>query len=305
MDLDDLRVFTTTARTRSLHAAGLELNQTASALSKAIRRLEASLNVPLFDRSAKQLVLNRAGDSLLPRALQLLSFAEQTRSELSGADARVHCRIAAPAMLLWRFGESFSRRLIANFPDSAITLKPMFEDQALAALASGEVDFACITAHAQHSNKHWQSHWQSDPLGAMTMHLSAGIKHPLGAKPGVATATTAELLQYDFACPPRSLLCGMERGAHSDGWRDDQLPRRIRYWVDDLQVLLALVKSGLALAYLPDFAEFDPQLKRILVSDCPYICTEQLYLVHAPTQASGWQRRWVSSVVTGNSPLAG
>ncbi len=302
MDLDDLRVFTTAARTRSLNAAGLELNQTASALSKAIRRLEASLNVPLFDRSAKQLALNRAGNALLPRALQLLSFAEQTRSEMSGVDARVHCRIAAPAMLLWRFAEAFCCGLIADFPDSAMTLKPMFEDQALAALANGEVDFACVTAHAQHSNKHWQAHWQSDALGAMTMHLTAGIKHPLAAHAGAAVATTAQLLQYDFACPPRSLLCGVARGAHSDGWRDDQLPRRIRYWVDDLQVLLGLVKSGLALAYLPDFAELDPQLKRINVSDCPYVCTEQLFLVHAPTQASGWQRRWVSRVVTTKSP---
>ena len=88
-----------------------------------------------------------------------------------------------------------------------------------------------------------------------------------------ALARTSRLLQHDFACPAR----GRTRGAHSDGWREDELPRRIRYWVDDLQVLLSLVKAGLALAYLPDFSEFDTELVRIQVSDCRYTCTERLF----------------------------
>ena len=296
MNLDDLKVFTTVARSSSLAAAAHELNQTASALSKAIRRLEADIGTPLFDRTSKQLSLNRSGVTLLPRALQLLRFSEQTRSELMGADARVHCRIAAPAMLLWRFGESFSRSLIADFPDCAISLKPMFEDAALAALGNGEVDFACVTAAVvTPPNKHWQAHWQADALGNLNMQLSAASGHALALLE--RPASTAEVLQHDFVCPPRSLLCGVVRGAHSDGWRDDQLPRRIRYWVDDLQVLLALVKSGAALAYLPEFALSDPQLKRIEVSDCPYTCSEQLFLVHAPTQASGWHKRLLQRVL--------
>jgi DNA-binding transcriptional LysR family regulator len=290
MNLADLHIFVTVARTTSLALAARECHQTASALSKALRRLETNIRTPLFDRSNKQLVLNRAGQTLLPRAIQLLQFAEQTKSELLGASARVHCRIAAPALLLWRFGSHFSQLVKSAYPDSALSLKPMFEDDALAALANGAVDFACVSsAVIATSNKHWQAHWQADALGSMTMLLTASKKHPLSTRR--RALSTAEILRYDFVCPSRSMICGVSRGSHSDGWRDDQLPRQIRYWVDDLHVLIDLVQSGVALAYLPEFAHTDVELIRLEVADCPYSCSEQLYLVHAPSQASGWQRR--------------
>lgn len=124
------------------------------------------------------------------------------------------------------------------------------------------------------------------PLGEIRMQLAAGPGHPLA---GHSKVTTAEVLQHDFACPRHSLFCGLERGARADGWRDDQLPRRIRYWLDELPLLIALVKAGRALAYLPDFALADtPGLVRLAVSDCPYECVEQVHLVWRPGTASGW-----------------
>ena len=103
-------------------------------------------------------------------------------------------------------------------------------------------------------------------------------------------ASTAQVLEQDFACPSRSLFCGVQRGTRSDGWRDDQLPRRIRYWTDDLQLLLGFVHSGQALAYLPDFALHDPHLARIQVSDCAYTCSEQAWLVWDRSTGGAWQQ---------------
>jgi DNA-binding transcriptional LysR family regulator len=87
------------------------------------------------------------------------------------------------------------------------------------------------------------------------------------------------------------MFCGLERGSRADGWRDDRLPRRIRFWLDDLQLLLALVRSGQALAYVPDFAlAQDPSLVHVAVSDCPYECVEQVHLVWRPATAPLWLR---------------
>ena len=123
------------------------------------------------------------------------------------------------------------------------------------------------------------------------MQLCVGATHALAAAGPVSSGA---LLQYDFACPQHSLLCGVARAAHSDGWRNTEFPRRIRYWVDDLVLLLMLVKSGAALAYLPEFAlKNEPSLRRIEVSDCPYVCEEHVYLVHTPSQALGWQQHMV------------
>jgi DNA-binding transcriptional LysR family regulator len=126
------------------------------------------------------------------------------------------------------------------------------------------------------------------------MQLAAGPGHPLA---GRAEVPTAEVLQHDFACPQHSMFCGLERGGRADGWRDDRLPRRIRFWLDDLQLLINLVRSGQALAYLPDFALAEaPDLVRLTVPDCPYECVEQVHLVWRPATASGWLAAWVEGL---------
>lgn len=294
MELSDLHIFTTVARSPSLAVAAEQLHQTPSALSKALRRLEAAIGVRLFDRSAKQLNLNRAGSQLFPRALELLRMAEQTRSELVGGDAHIQCRIAGPSMLLWRYAAIMGRTLASTTPASALHLQVMFEDQAVQALSNGEIDFALVTPQALTRAATPTTSLQSDTLALMRMVLCAGKSHPLA---DVANPSVAQALEYDFACPPRSMFCGIERAQHSDGWREDAFPRRIRYWVDDLQVLTQLVKAGSALAYLPEFALSDPELRHINLRDCPYQCVEQAVLLHAPTRAHGWQWRFHAAML--------
>ncbi|MYM89604.1 LysR family transcriptional regulator [Rugamonas sp. FT82W] len=304
MNLSDLRVFVSAARRPSLGAAALELHLTPSAVSKALKRLEDSLGKPLFDRSAKQLVLNDSGQLLLARAQTLLALADQAKADLMGERAAVDCRVAGPAILLWRHGQMLSQALRA-YPEASLRMQAMFEDEALAALLRGDINAAIVTGDViEGRGEHWSDEWQVTPLGSVTLHLVAGQQHPLVASLPPAPlleADTAQVLAYDFACPSRSLFCGVQRGARSDGWRDDQLPRKIRYWTDDLQLLLALVKSGEALAYLPDFALADPELRRIHVTDCAFECVEQVALVWNRAKASAWQRELAASLAGYNS----
>ncbi|WP_296000487.1 LysR family transcriptional regulator [Rugamonas sp.] len=292
MNLTDLRIFVSAARRPSLGAAALELHLTPSAVSKALKRLEDSLGKALFDRGARQLVLNDSGHLLLGRAQALLALADQARVDLMGERAAVDCRIGGPAMLLWRHGQMLAQAL-RDYPQGSLRLQALFEDEALAALARGDISAAIVTgAVIEGRGEHWSEDWRVTPLGSVTQHLMAGLNHPLAAQsaPSQAlSATTAQVLAHDFACPSRSLFGGVPRGARSDGWRDDQLPRTIRYWTDDLQLLLSLVKSGAALAYLPDFALADAQLRRIHVSDCAFECVEQVALVWNHASASVWQ----------------
>ncbi|MBJ7314181.1 LysR family transcriptional regulator [Rugamonas sp. CCM 8940] len=301
MNLSDLRVFVSAARRPSLGAAALELHLTPSAVSKALRRLEDSLGQPLFDRSAKQLVLNGAGQLLLARAQTLLALADQARADLMGERAAVDCRVGGPAILLWRHGQALARAL-AVYPDGKLRMQAMFEEQALAALARGEINAAIVTgALVEGRGEHWSDDWRVTPLGSVTLQLVAGRDHPLvrGRAAGeLLRASSAEVLAHDFACPSRSLFCGVPRGARSDGWRDDQLPRKIRYWTDDLQLLLSFVKSGQALAYLPDFALDDAALRRIHVSDCGFECVEQVALVWNTALAGAWQQDLATTLAT-------
>lgn len=300
MNLSDLRIFVSAARRPSLGAAAQEMHLTPSAVSKALKRLEDELGKPLFDRSAKQLVLNDSGQLLLNRAQTLLALADQAKADLMGEQAAIDSRIGGPAILLWRHGGMLSRALQA-YPEASLRMQAMFEDEALAALARGDINAAIVTSDViEGRGEHWSEEWEVTPLGSITLHLMAGKQHPL-VKARKLKASTAEVLKYDFACPSRSLFCGVQRGAHSDGWRDDQLPRKIRYWADDLQLLLTLVKAGQALAYLPDFALGDSELRRIQVVDCAFECVEHVALVWNRTQASAWQRELAQSLAGYNS----
>jgi len=128
--------------------------------------------------------------------------------------------------------------------------------------------------------------------------LAASPAHPLvkRQKSGTCKATAKEALAHDFACPSHSMFCGIARGARADGWRDDRLPRRVRYWIEDLQVLVAVVRSGRALAYLPDFAVEEPGLVRLHLTDCPYTCVEKVFLAWRPSAAGGWHRAVVDGL---------
>lgn len=280
MDIADLRSFLVIARHANLRAAADELHQTPSALSKAVKRLETSLATPVFDRIGKAIRLNAAGERLCERALALTTLADQTEAEFRGVSLRSHCRLLAPAVLQWGFGAAIAARL----PGSGLAFVTLFEDAALAALARGEGDLALVTGVALEAAL--PAGLQALRLGEIRMQLAASTGHPLA---GRSEVPMAEVLQHDFACPQRSMFCGLERGSRADGWRDDRLPRRIRFWLDDLQLLISLVRSGQALAYLPDFALAEaPDLVRLTVPDCPYECVEQVHLVWRPATASGW-----------------
>jgi DNA-binding transcriptional LysR family regulator len=293
MNLADLRVFVAVARRQSLAAAADTLHLTPSAVSKALRRLEENLGSDLFDRSGRQLALNAGGARLLERAQVLLALAEQARADLQGAQAAPDCRIGGPAVLLWREGRRIAAAL-AGHADATLHLQAMFEDDALAALARGELSAAVVTgAVTEGRGRTWSADWECAALDPLVLHLVAGPTHPLVAgrtprRKGVHRATLKQVLSHPFACPTRSLFCGAQRGTRSDGWRDDELPRAIRYWTDDLQLLLALVRGGEALAYLPDFALAEPGLVRVQVSDCAFTCAEECWLVWDRRTAPGW-----------------
>jgi DNA-binding transcriptional LysR family regulator len=315
MNLSDLRIFVSAARRPSLGAAALEMHLTPSAVSKALKRLEDSLGKPLFDRGGKQLALNDSGQLLLARAQTLLALADQARSDVMGESAAIDSRIGGPSILLWRHEQMLSQALRA-YPEGSLRMQAMFEDEALAALLRGDINAAIVTGDViAGRGEHWSDEWRVTPLGSVTLHLLAGRRHPLvaqldssrrpGAKETTLEAPASEVLRHDFVCPSRSLFCGVRRGARSDGWRDDQLPRKIRYWTDDLQLLLSLVKSGQALAYLPDFALADPELRRIHVTDCGFECVEQVALVWNHVKAGAWQHDLASALALAGAPGGG
>ena len=65
MDVADLRIFATVARTGGMSKAALELNKDQSNVTARIKALEEQLGVALFERSNRGAALTAAGRWLL------------------------------------------------------------------------------------------------------------------------------------------------------------------------------------------------------------------------------------------------
>lgn len=82
MDINQLEVVVAVAQEKSFSRAAEALHRTQPAVSQAIRRLEAELGEPLFDRSSKDGTLTAAGVVLLEFAQQMLNLRHTAHAAL-------------------------------------------------------------------------------------------------------------------------------------------------------------------------------------------------------------------------------
>ena len=84
LDLADLDAFTAVARHRSFRGAAARRGVSASALSEAVRRLEAQLGVRLLNRTTRSVTPTEAGARLLDRLVPALSEVEAALDVVNG-----------------------------------------------------------------------------------------------------------------------------------------------------------------------------------------------------------------------------
>lgn len=121
-NLSSLNVFVRVGETRSFTAAGKQLGITASAVSKAVRRLEERLSVRLFHRSTRTVSLTPEGALFLERCRQILAQVESAEAELLHAQGapRGKLRVSVPSV-----GALFMARLAEfklRYPDIALDI---------------------------------------------------------------------------------------------------------------------------------------------------------------------------------------
>ena len=83
MDWDKLRIFHAVAEAGSFTHAGETLNLSQSAISRQISALEQSLNVPLFHRHARGLILTEQGEDLYLTAHEVFHKVAMTEARLT------------------------------------------------------------------------------------------------------------------------------------------------------------------------------------------------------------------------------
>mgnify|MGYP002590062986 CR=1 FL=1 len=85
MDIYALEAFKVIAETGSLTRAAERLHVSQPAMSAALKKFEAELGAPLFDREANRIRLNAAGEAALERVNAILRAVEKLREDVRRA----------------------------------------------------------------------------------------------------------------------------------------------------------------------------------------------------------------------------
>ncbi len=247
MDWDKLRVFHAVAEAGSFTHAGETLNLSQSAVSRQISALEEALQVPLFHRHARGLILTEQGESLNRTVREVFAKLAMTEALLTESKEKPAGRLKVTTTV--GFGSTWLAPRLQGFldmyPDVTMTL---LLDDADLDLAMREADVA-IRMHAPKQPDLVQRH-------LMQIHWLV-LAHPdYLAKHG--TPTRAEdlddhklILFGDYRPPVPDIDWLAEAGRRAGQ------PRRALLEVNSLHAMALAIRSGMGIGVLPDWMTDD------------------------------------------------
>lgn len=197
-DLTKLEAFTATVAAGSLGRAAMTLHVTQPALSRSIRRLEASVGAPLFERHARGMQLTDIGRALLPHAQLLQREAQVAREEIDALRgvARGTIRVGAVASISGSVLSGLLARVLERWPGLRVQVLEDVWNNLAEALVRHDVDLALgvEVADTDEVTSIKDCRWQD------TISVVAAKTHPLRRKRRLELADT---LQQPWAFMPQ------------------------------------------------------------------------------------------------------
>jgi DNA-binding transcriptional LysR family regulator len=131
LELSQLETFLAVAEERSFSKAAVRLHRTQPAISQVIRKLEASIGEPLFDRAARDGSLTASGELLRDYAQRLLSLRREASSALDELKSLARGRLQLAAneytcMYLLEAVDEFRR----EYPEIGVSVHRMLASRA-------------------------------------------------------------------------------------------------------------------------------------------------------------------------------
>jgi DNA-binding transcriptional LysR family regulator len=242
MDWDKLRVFHAVAEAGSFTHAGDSLSLSQSAVSRQISALEETLQVPLFHRHARGLILTEQGESLNRTVREVFAKLAMTEALLTESKEKPAGRLKITTTV--GFGSSWLAPRLPGFleayPDVSVSL--ILDDNDLD-LAMREADVA-IRMHPPKQPDLVQRH-----LMTLSWHIYASPAYL--AKHGTPTRGEEldrhRLILFGDYNPPIAEINWLATLGHAGA------PRRAALEVNSLHAMLLTIRAGLGVGALPDY----------------------------------------------------
>jgi DNA-binding transcriptional LysR family regulator len=243
MDWDKLRVFHAVAEAGSFTHAGDTLNLSQSAVSRQISALEEALQVPLFHRHARGLILTEQGEALNRTVREVFAKLAMTEALLTESKEKPAGRLKITTTV--GFGTSWlAPRLQAfldQYPDVSVTL--LLDDSDLD-LAMREADVA-IRMHPPKQPDLIQRHLMAIQWLVMA---SPAYLQKAGTPQRPEDLDNHRLILFGDYRPPVADINWLAEAGRRAG-----SPRRALLEVNNIQGMLLAVRSGLGVGALPDY----------------------------------------------------
>ena len=178
MEFRQLRTFRAVADNSSFSKAAEELFMAQSSVSAQIRALEEELNLKLFDRIGRRVLISDAGRKLYEYARRIEDMAAEIRSELtSDKNFRGSLTIRIPETLASVYMPEVVERFYKDHPLVKLNLINCSDVQLREELNSGRIDLAFLMTDSIHLKE-----VNVRMLKTENLILISGPAHPLAKK---------------------------------------------------------------------------------------------------------------------------
>jgi len=239
-NLRHLKYFIATAELGQVSRAAIELSVSQSAVTAAIRALEAVLGARLFQRSSLGMTLTEAGRRFLASGYDIIAKVEDSLRTSDTVALQGTLDLAASYTVIGYFLPVHLERLSRTLPEVKLNLREMSRTALEDALVSGRIDIG-VALTSNISNPEISS----ETLIRSPRRLWLPSRHPLLAREAVTLA--------DISHEPYVMLT-VDEAAHTSQryWAPTRLEPQVIMRTSSIEAVRSLVANGQGVSILSD-----------------------------------------------------
>jgi len=242
MDIPNLYAFIAVADTGSFSVASEHLYLTQPAISKRISALETELDIQLFDRIGRKVIVTEAGMALLPRARTILQQIEDSKRAIQNLSGHVAGKLSIGTshhIGLHRL-PPILRAFTHAYPEVELDLHFMDSEEACHAIEHGELELGIVTLPLEPAKTLQTYEVWPDPLD-----IVVNQSHPLAL---LKKITAKQLANYSAVLPTRGTYT---RQIFEQTMRKHKLKLKVGLSTNYLETIKMMVSVGLGWSVLP------------------------------------------------------
>lgn len=241
MDLAQLRILIQVAEVGSLNKASDRMRIAQPALSRQIRLLEDELQVQLFVRHGRGMLITPIGRRMLDRAHRIMREVAQIREDIAieRSDVAGKVAIGLPPTIGEAITVPFSKLIQERYPQLRIQFSPGFGGHLVEWLQRGDIDVAVLYDSRPLKSVHCRPLLSEELFAVGGPDSGLVLEHPLAfgelASSPLVLPTERHSLRYLVECAARR----------------SKVTLNVRHEVESLATVRDLVRSGAGLTLLP------------------------------------------------------